>query len=72
MLVEKRDVESGNAQFFGAKSAGGAAADNGNVLHSRVLRTDEKSAQARTVKYSIKLNATGWRAFAWEAEKSTR
>lgn len=58
MLVEKGDVESSDAQFFGAKSAGGPAADNGNVLHSRVLRTDGKSAQAQTGEYSTKLNDT--------------
>lgn len=68
MLVEKRDVESGNAQFFGAKSAGGTAANNGNAFHSRVLPTDENSAQARTVEYSTKLSLAGLRWFGRGAE----
>ena len=71
MLVEKRDVESGNAEFFGAKSAGGAPADNGNVLHLRVLRTDEKSAQARTVEYSTKFSAEGLCWFVWRGGVNT-
>ena len=68
MLVEKRDVESGDAQFLGAKSAGRTAADNGNVFHSRVLPTDEKSAQARTVEYSTKCSAAGLRGVALGGE----